>query len=176
MYRVIIADDENKIRNVLKTLIHWEELQMELLCECTNGDELLEMLERSPADIILTDMQMPGISGVQLLQRLKELYPYLSIIVISGYDDFKYTKQAIISNAVDYILKPVDEDELNDALKEAASEAKERRAEVMGESVETWMYPALRQYFNELNEKEKAVGKNDKKHLALSVRKYLEEN
>lgn len=176
MYRVLIADDENKIRNVLKALIHWKELGLELACECTNGDELLEKLERIPADIILTDMQMPGVSGVELLRCLRQLYPYLPIIVVSGYDDFKYTKQAIISNAVDYILKPVDEDELNEALLKARKTAEERRDALIDEDGEEWLYPVLARYFSDADEKEKNIRRNDKKNLSLAVKKYLEEN
>lgn len=179
MYRMIIADDENKIRAGLKTLIHWDALHLEIVCECKNGDEVLEALEEMAVDIVLTDMQMPGICGVELMQRLREAFPYVSVIVISGYDDFKYTRQAIVSNAVDYLLKPVDEDELNEALKTAISKVESNKIRRQAEEVEKIPIPVIREYFigiREREEKEKPHGGGQRKHLAINIREYLDDN
>ncbi len=174
MYRVIIADDENKIRVGLKALIHWEQLQLQLIGECVNGNELKDVLKTLCVDIILTDMQMPGLCGDELLRYLKEQYPYISVIVISGYDDFKYTKQAIVSNAVNYILKPVDEDELNDALKMAQLKVRENRNRLTNDG--EWLYPELLKYFHAINEKEKGLEQTRKKKLVQNIKRYLDEN
>lgn len=122
MIKVVIADDEKKARIVIKSLIEWDKLGLELCAECVDGDELCEVVSEIEPHIIITDMKMPGLSGNELVKKLNILSKDSKIIIISGYDEFEYTKQAIISKAVDYILKPVDKKELEIALENAITE------------------------------------------------------
>lgn len=122
MVNVIIADDENKIRVGLKKLIHWKELGLNLICECSDGDELLKQTLAMKPNIIITDMRMPGASGKELLSALRKCDEKVKILVLSGFDDFTLVHQALRSKVVDYLLKPVDAQELNAILKKMAEE------------------------------------------------------
>ncbi|HIW34611.1 MAG TPA: helix-turn-helix domain-containing protein [Candidatus Paenibacillus intestinavium] len=131
MYSVLIIDDEEPLREAIKILGLWEELGVLQLYEAANGREALHILEHYTVHIALVDMKMPELNGVQLLQLIEEKYPEVLSIVISGYNDFEYTKQAIRSRVVDYILKPVNRHDLNTALRNAVNiiEAKQRKTE-----------------------------------------------
>ncbi|BBI35415.1 response regulator [Cohnella abietis] len=127
MYKVMIVDDEPWSRKVIKQLGEWDSLQLTIVGEAEDGSEGLRLIDELQPDIIVTDMRMPGIDGVDLLKALKERHPLLKIIVMSGYDDFVYLKQAIHSQAKDYLLKPVDPDELNAALAQCVKELEQTK-------------------------------------------------
>ena len=116
MYKVIIADDELHIRNLLKYLIHWEELGLTFAAEYDNGADVVGHVEREHIDIIITDIQMPGMDGLDMIRAVREADPDSRFIVISGYRDFAYAQTAVKLGVSDYILKPIDEEELNAAL------------------------------------------------------------
>lgn len=116
MYKVMIVDDEPWSRKVIKQLGEWDKLQLSIVGEAEDGSEGLRLIDELTPHIVITDMRMPGVDGVELLKALNERHPSLKIIVMSGYDDFIYLKQAIHSKAKEYLLKPVDPDELNAAL------------------------------------------------------------
>jgi two-component system response regulator YesN len=159
MLKAMIADDEKKVRIALKELGEWDSLGIEVMCECQDGDELYERAKEFKPDIVVTDMRMPGLSGAELIKSLYSLDKKIKIIVVSGYDDFEYTRQAIISKAVDYLLKPIDSEGLNSALKKAIAEIKatvEYKYKI-SETVESYKYR----------------GKND---IPYKIREYLEMN
>ncbi|WP_270165269.1 response regulator transcription factor [Paenibacillus sp. SYP-B4298] len=112
----IIVDDEQWNREMIKTFGAWDTHGIHLVGEAEDGEEAIRLLHEQEVHIIMTDMNMPGIDGIGLLQYLNEYYPAVRIIVISGYDDFHYTRQAIRSKADEYLLKPVDPQELNAVL------------------------------------------------------------
>lgn len=116
MTKVILVDDEPWSRELVKSLAEWGPLGLELAGEADDGQSGLELVRRSAADIVVTDMRMPGLDGVAFLQRLEEEFPRLKIVVMSGYEDVAYLKQAIHSRAVEYLMKPLDATELNRAL------------------------------------------------------------
>jgi two-component system response regulator YesN len=122
MLQVIIADDERKARNVIKNLGRWKEFGLEIIGEAEDGDSLCTMVNQDKPDIIITDMKMPGVNGSELIRRLMIIHPGIKLIIISGYDDFVFAKQAIHVKAVDYLLKPIDEDQLTGALLKAVTE------------------------------------------------------
>jgi two-component system response regulator YesN len=122
MHKVVIIDDEPWSREVVKALGAWDSLMLEVIGEAEDGNVGLKQIEELEPDIVVTDMRMPGLDGVGLLQELNERFPSLKIIVMSGYDDFVYLKQAIRSRAVDYLLKPIDPDELNGSLAKCVKE------------------------------------------------------
>ncbi|MEK4251446.1 response regulator transcription factor [Paenibacillus sp. FSL W7-1287] len=129
MINVIIIDDEEPLREAIKILGQWDELGVSHIYEANNGKAALELLAQHPIDIALIDMKMPEMNGKQLLQELERKYPRLLTIVISGYDDFEYTKQAIRSRVVDYLLKPINRQELNQSLRKAVDLMEARRKE-----------------------------------------------
>jgi len=122
MRSVLIIDDEPWAREVVKSLGEWGRLRLTVAGEAEDGTQGLRSIEELRPDIVVTDMRMPGVDGVRLLQAMKDRFPDLKIIVMSGYDDFAYLKQAIQSRAVEYMLKPIDPDELNAALERCVRE------------------------------------------------------
>lgn len=125
MHKVLIVDDEPWSREVVKSLGDWESLRMKVIGEAEDGNEGLRLMQELGPDVLITDMRMPGIDGTELLKAVNERFPSLKIIIMSGYDDFIYMKQAIRSHAAEYLLKPIDPDELNTALRQCAAELEE---------------------------------------------------
>lgn len=119
MYRYLIIDDEKFTR--LGTIAKLAPMEYVIRCvgEAANGADGLALTEELHPDIIITDMKMPGMGGEELLPLLAKKYPDIYIIVISGYQDFEYSRQAIRANAIDYILKPFGEEEIQNAVKQA---------------------------------------------------------
>lgn len=110
--KLMIADDEKWVRTTIKTIIPFEKLDVSLVCEASNGIEALELCHQHNPDILLTDIMMPGLTGLDLIKELRECSPGVKIAVISGYSDFEYAKAAMKYGITDYLLKPVDELEL----------------------------------------------------------------
>ncbi|UQZ35894.1 DNA-binding response regulator [Paenibacillus sp. PK3_47] len=127
MVKVLIIDDEEPLREAINILGDWKGLGVDQVLEATDGDMGLAMLREHKIDIALVDMKMPVLSGSQLLQIAEKEFPELLLIVISGYNDFEYARQAIRSKVVDYLLKPVNRADLNSALRKAADLLETRR-------------------------------------------------
>ena len=107
MYQVMIVDDEPAAVNLLKTLIEKKIDRFEPASIAYDGKEALDILEKQRPDVLITDIQMPVISGLELVRRAKELYPDLVCVIVSGYQEFGYAKQAIQYGVTEYILKPI---------------------------------------------------------------------
>lgn len=122
MMKLIIADDEKWVRTAIKTLIPIEKLGLTMSCEAANGIEALELCRQHEPDILLTDIKMPGLTGLELIKEVRKLLPELRIVVISGYNDFEYAKTAMKYGIADYLLKPVDENELVQVLERIVAE------------------------------------------------------
>ena len=105
MKRVLIVEDDKFFRFAMKKTIRWEENGLALAGEAVHGGVALEFLEREPVNIVLTDMNMPIMNGVQLTARIRERYPYIMVIALSAYDDFELVKEAMKLGASDYLLK-----------------------------------------------------------------------
>ncbi|MFS0723114.1 response regulator [Paenibacillus sp. 1P07SE] len=112
MYKLIIVDDEYSTRNGLKLCINWFEYGIEVAGEAENGNKGVELANRILPDIVLTDVKMPSMDGIEMVNRLKDDHPETKFVFISGYDDIGYLKSAMKMDAVDYILKPVNLEEL----------------------------------------------------------------
>jgi two-component system response regulator YesN len=112
MYRVLLVDDEPTIREGLRTLIPWEEIGFRVIDTAANGHEALQKCEILIPDLLIVDIRMPGMNGLELVKNLRRLEHHMHILILSGYDDFEYAKQAISLRIDGYLLKPVDEDEL----------------------------------------------------------------
>ena len=111
-YKVLAADDEFWSRENIRNLIPWEEYSLEFLEPACDGEEVMERIAEEKPDIILTDINMPFLSGLELLQRLQNEYPEIITIAISGYDDFDKVKGVFVSGGLDYLLKPVGKEEM----------------------------------------------------------------
>ena len=124
--KLIIADDEKWVRTAIRSLIPFEKLGLTLSCEAANGIEALELCRQYDPDILLTDIMMPGLTGLELIKEVHGLLPKLRIVVISGYNDFEYAKAAMRYGVTDYLLKPVDENELVQVLERIGAELGEQ--------------------------------------------------
>ncbi len=107
LYTVVVADDEDELREAICRMIPWEELGFRLVGDAQNGLDALELVEQLEPDLLLTDIRMPFISGIELARQVREIRPAIHIAFLSGYDDFEYAKQAIQYNIISYMLKPV---------------------------------------------------------------------
>ena len=126
MLRVVIADDEARVCSLIRILIDWETLDLELAGIAANGVEALELIGREHADILITDIRMPGCSGLELIEKAKALVPELEIVIISGYAHFEYAQQAIRFGVSEYLLKPISQQQINDTLKKLAERCRSR--------------------------------------------------
>ena len=111
MYTVIVADDEEEIRRALVRKIDWNGLGFELIGEAANGAEALELTEKLGPDLLLTDIMMPFIGGIDLARQVREVRPSTQIAFLSGYEVFEFAKKAIQYNIISYMLKPISAEE-----------------------------------------------------------------
>lgn len=120
MLRAILADDEAVILKGLKKLINWEKMGIRIVGEAGNGQEALELIQDKKPDLAVSDIAMPELNGLDMLREINRLGLGTKVIFISGYQEFSYAKKAVTYGAVDYILKPVEQDELEAAIRKAA--------------------------------------------------------
>jgi YesN/AraC family two-component response regulator len=116
---MVVADDEVLIREYLRTGIDWAKRNIEVVACCSNGNDALDAVIDNAPDLVLTDIKMPGLSGIELIERLRENDNFVEIIFVSGYADFSYAHQAVKLGVSGYILKPIDEDKLFEAIDKA---------------------------------------------------------
>ncbi|OXS54486.1 hypothetical protein B1A99_26415 [Cohnella sp. CIP 111063] len=118
MRKVLLVDDDVYIRQGMRNLIDWRALGFEIGGEAGNGMEALAWMQAHRPDVVITDIRMPVLDGLELVAKAaKECAFPVSFIIASGYEDFKYAQQAVRSGVRDYLLKPIDEDELVFALR-----------------------------------------------------------
>lgn len=115
-YRIILVDDEEEVRKAIISNIQWERLGFRMIGDAENGEEALELIEQLEPDVVMTDIRMPYMDGLTLARRIRQKYPSVKILIFSGYDDFEYAQQAIKLNVTEYILKPVNGEELTEIL------------------------------------------------------------
>lgn len=128
-YRVLLADDEEEIRVGISRKIDWAGLGFALVGEAENGAEALELAEQLRPDVVLADIKMPFMDGLELCRRLKQSLPAAKLVVFSGFDDFEYARQAIGMNVSEYILKPINAPELMAVLNKLKLQLDEQRLE-----------------------------------------------
>lgn len=116
MYTIVVADDEEELRKALIRKVDWESIGFSVVGEAENGVEALELVEKYEPDLLLTDIRMPFISGIELARQVREIRPATQIAFLSGFDDFSYAQQAIQYNIVSYMLKPISAAELTGEL------------------------------------------------------------
>lgn len=112
MYKLVIVDDEPKIRRGISRWIYEFDLGYELIGEAGSYSDLLVLLEGSQVDVFLMDINMPEVNGLDMIQKLNRRYPKAKTIIISGYDDFEYTRKALKLKVYDYLLKPIPKTDL----------------------------------------------------------------
>jgi two-component system, response regulator YesN len=132
MHRVLLVDDETYTRKGIRNLVDWQSCGFEVVNEADNGEDALSMIESIKPDLVITDIRMPVLDGLELIRRTKEnkllVQPFF--IIISGYDDFKYAQQAVRYGVQDFILKPIEAEVIEAALRQLNDKlfAERRRA------------------------------------------------
>lgn len=117
MKKVMLVEDEEFILHGLEHIIDWGKLGLEIVHLAYNGAEALEKLKQEKVDIIVTDLNMPEMGGLELLKHIREEDERTRFIILTGYDEFEYARKAISLDVENYILKPIDEEELESQLK-----------------------------------------------------------
>ena len=121
MLKIFLAEDEVIVRETIKSMIPWEDLGFELVGEAADGEMALPLLLRQKPDLLITDIKMPFMDGLTLAKVAKKEIPGLKVVILSGYDDFNYAKQAINIGVEDYLLKPITKNALIERLTEIRS-------------------------------------------------------
>ena len=129
LYRVLLVDDEEEIRTGISRKIDWAALGFTLVGEAGNGEEALELSEQLQPDVVLTDIKMPFMDGLELCRRLKQSLPAAKLVVFSGFDDFEYARQAVGMGVFEYILKPINAPELTSVLTKLKEQLDQQRLE-----------------------------------------------
>lgn len=111
-YKVMLVDDEEEVRQAIERRVNWEEIGFKVVASAENGEDALEKAEKYVPDVVMSDIHMPFMDGLTFCHYLKKQFPGTRIIIFSGYDEFEYAKEAIKLEAEEYILKPIDAEEL----------------------------------------------------------------
>ena len=155
MWKVVAADDEGYIREALQKLINWEKMDCSLESVVSDGQELLEKIRGEMPDIVITDIQMPGVDGLEVCKYVYETCPETQVIILTAYSDFEYAKRAIKYSVCEYVLKISIIDELPLAVEKAIGKLSRLKKEI------------------EIQEHTKA---EEPESLLDQIEQYLEEN
>lgn len=134
MLKILIAEDERWARENLCELVKKSGGEYELVESAADGEDAIEKIKHFLPDILITDINMPFVNGVQLTEEISRSYPKMVVIVVSGYSDFEYVRKTMLSGAVDYLLKPVSQEDLNSVLQKAEKKLSSRKNELITES------------------------------------------
>ena len=116
MYSIMIVEDEYLVRQGIASLVNYEQFGMQVIAQAENGREAWQKFQENPADILLTDINMPQMNGLKLAKLVREQAPKCHIVFLTGYDDFDYARTAIKLGADDYLLKPFSKDDVEEML------------------------------------------------------------
>ena len=130
MYNLLIVDDEHQIRNLIRLFV-MRNPNVQVIAEAANGVEGFEKSCRFKPEIVITDIRMPDMDGLTLIEKLATALPHTRVLIVSGYDDFQYAQRAMRYGAAGYLLKPLDENELHEVLNKTICELDERQAETV---------------------------------------------
>lgn len=116
MYSIMIVEDEYLVRQGIASLVNYEQFGMQVIAQAENGREAWQKFQENPADVLLTDINMPQMNGLELAKLVRDQVPTCHIVFLTGYDDFDYARTAIKLGADDYLLKPFSKDDVEEML------------------------------------------------------------
>lgn len=128
-YKLMIVDDEQVVRDRVVSLIDWNKSGFEVIAVCENGLDALECIEKDCPDLIMTDIRMPFMDGLELADYVQRHYPLVKIVFLTGFDDFNYARKAIDLRVIDYLLKPITANELRSSLERIRTKMDEHLSE-----------------------------------------------
>jgi len=129
MYRVVLVEDSKLLRTGMKYTFDWDALDCEVIGDAENGQEGLSLIRQTQPDIVITDIRMPGLDGLEMIGQLNSEGNSAVFIIISAYSDFSYAQQAVRYGVADYLVKPFADSELVSSLKAACARVEEHRQE-----------------------------------------------
>ena len=133
MRKALLADDDFLVRSYLKMLSSWEKAGFEIAADVRDGEEALEILEQQEIELVVTDIAMPLMDGIELIREIRKKYPDIYVIVLSCHDEFEYVKKAMKEGADEYVLKStLNEESLYTFLKAAEENIRKKREEDSG--------------------------------------------
>ncbi|MGP4040639.1 response regulator transcription factor [Gracilibacillus sp. D59] len=125
MYKVLLVDDERMILDGISVIVDWNQHDTELIGKAMNGLEAYDFISKQQPDIVITDITMPGLDGIELVKKAKEDYPFIKWIFLSGFNEFEYARQAMRYGVKHYLLKPCNEGKISEALLDVVKEKRE---------------------------------------------------
>lgn len=129
MYRAIIVDDEISVRRGLQTHFNWEQYGISVIADFSDGQKAWHFVQDNSVDLIITDVRMPNMDGITLAKAVREQFPKVKLIFVSGYEDTEYLRNALKVDAVDYILKSIDLNELSETIKRVIAQMDYERSQ-----------------------------------------------
>lgn len=172
MYKLLIVDDEPAIRKGIATSINWEIYGIQIVGEAKNGKEALEMAKTTYPDILITDIRMPLMDGLEFCSLMQMNFPKTKKIILSGYDDFEYAKKAISYNVKEYLLKPVGAQQLIEVIKRITFEIdKENQIELEQMSTRNILNKNYFYIQSELLKKLMRISVNDRNYILSELEK-----
>lgn len=133
MYKILIVDDERMIRLGIERTIQWEKLKIGQVFTAASAQQAIHIIQENRPDIMITDINMTEMSGLDLIGELKDNDQEMRIIILTGYERFEYARKALQLQVHDFLLKPIDEEELSESIRrqvEALDEIKEKNARI----------------------------------------------
>ncbi len=137
VFKLVIVEDEDNIRHSLECYIPWEQLGFQVVDTFSDGSDALAYLKENPCDVVLTDLLMSRMSGLELIRRLYGIHPQIKVVILSGHSDFAFAQQAIQYKVAHYLVKPVDEDELISVFKGLKEQLEEQQEMLVTAESET---------------------------------------
>lgn len=167
-WRVLIVDDEFRIAMLIKKLIHWDKFSMECVDVVDNGEAALQIIREERPDIVITDIRMPKINGLDLICMARETVRETKFIVVSGYKEFEYAHRALQYGVDDYLLKPINESELNEVLDKIyheflIKEEQQKEKKELQEAVSESRQIIKRDFLKNIIEQEEEISVEDSK-------------
>ena len=150
MYSIMIVEDEYLVRQGIASLVDYEQFGMQVIAQAENGREACQKFQENPADILLTDINMPQMNGLELAKLVRDQAPKCHIVFLTGYDDFDYARTAIKLGADDYLLKPFSKDDVEEMLAKVQTKLdKERKKAQIQNLVDQGQHSELEEAIHE---------------------------
>lgn len=175
MYKILLIDDEITIVEGLKKLVPWDEIECKIIGVAEDGEEGLALVNKLRPDIIISDIRMPKLSGLEMIRKIKEKKQDIKYIILTGYREFEYAQEAVNLGVIRFLLKPTSLEDIKNAVLEAINILDDERAKVKD-------IKNLRKQLNKFNaivneEKESIHSEDDKvKFLTGQAIQYIKEN
>lgn len=155
MYNIMIVDDEPVIKQGLLFFVNWEALDCKVVCDAQNGIDAIKKLASHPVDIVLTDIKMPGMGGLELSKYIHENHPSIKVIILTAFADFSYAQTAIQYNVVDFVIKTNPTEKIPDAVSKAKAliaqeKEKEERLKLMEQRANIRLSEVCEKFFKDV--------------------------